>query len=204
MAFTRKFLTAMGIEPDKVDEIINAHVEVTNGLKEDIEKYKADAEKLPGVTKELEDAKAQLKDLDKEDAYKVKYEALQEDFAKYKKDIEEEKEKTSKSDAFRELLKSIGISEKRIDSVMKVSGDAISKLSIKEGKIENSEELEKSLKEEWSDFIVAEGGKKGASVSTPPRGSSGKTLTRDEIMKIEDTTERQAALKEFLMKQEEE
>ena len=33
MALTRKFLKAMGIEDEKAEEIISAHVETVNGLK---------------------------------------------------------------------------------------------------------------------------------------------------------------------------
>lgn len=46
MALTRKFLAALGIEDDKADGIIQAHSDTVNGLKDEIEKYKADAEKL--------------------------------------------------------------------------------------------------------------------------------------------------------------
>lgn len=204
MAFSRKFLTAMGIEPDKVDEIINAHVEVTDALKDELAKAKVDSEELSKVTKELEDARAQLETYSKEDSYKVKYEAKKEEFEKYKKDIELEKEKTTKSEAFKELLKTIGISEKRIGAVMKVSGDAINGLVLKDGKIADAPKLEESLKEEWADFIVVEGGKKGAEVPTPPRRKDAATLTREDILKIEDTAERQAAWKEYLEQQEEE
>ena len=53
MALTRKFLSALGIDADKVDEIINAHTETVDALKNERDKYKADAEKLPEVTREL-------------------------------------------------------------------------------------------------------------------------------------------------------
>ena len=33
MALTRKFLSAMGVEPDKIDEIINAHQETLADVK---------------------------------------------------------------------------------------------------------------------------------------------------------------------------
>ncbi len=84
MALTRKFLAALGIEDAKVDEIIQAHTDTVNGLKEEIEKYKGDAEKLPGVKQELDALKA---DREKEgkDPFKVKYEAIKEEFDKYKK-----------------------------------------------------------------------------------------------------------------------
>ena len=35
----------MGIEADKIDEIIDAHTEVTTSLKQERDSYKADAEK---------------------------------------------------------------------------------------------------------------------------------------------------------------
>ena len=57
MALTRKFLAALGIDNDKVDEIIQAHTDTVNGLMDEIEKYKADAEKLPAVEKELKELK---------------------------------------------------------------------------------------------------------------------------------------------------
>jgi hypothetical protein len=57
MALTRKFLSALGIDADKVDEIINAHTETVDALKNERDKYKADAEKLPEVQKELDGMK---------------------------------------------------------------------------------------------------------------------------------------------------
>ena len=88
MALTRKFLSALGIEDDKVDEIIGAHTETVNALKEQRDSYKADAEKLPTVQKELDDMKAAAEKNGK-DAYKVKYDALKEDFDKFKADLKE-------------------------------------------------------------------------------------------------------------------
>ena len=40
MPLTRKMLSAMGIDEDKQDEIINAHVEVVNALKEERDRSK--------------------------------------------------------------------------------------------------------------------------------------------------------------------
>ena len=40
MALTRSFLKALGIEEEKIGEIINAHSETVSGLKAEIEKYK--------------------------------------------------------------------------------------------------------------------------------------------------------------------
>ena len=66
MSLTRKALSAMGIEDEKIDQIIEMHTDVTNALKEERDTYKADAEKLPAVQKELNELKdtaAKVKDL---------------------------------------------------------------------------------------------------------------------------------------------
>ena len=203
MALTRKFLSAIGIDADKIDEIISAHAETVDGLKEEMATFKTDAEKLADVTKKLEVANAKIEELSKEDSYKVKYDAIKEEYSKYKKDIEAEKVKGSKTEAFKELLKNIGISEKRIDSVMKVSGATIDSLVMEDGKIKDADKLKASLKEEWDDFIVTDGGKEGADVSEPPANGGSKAKSMDEISKIKDTSERQKALKEYLLAKEE-
>lgn len=57
MALTRKLLKGMGLTDEQVDTIIEAHTDTVDGLKADIGRYKADAEKLPGIQKELDDLK---------------------------------------------------------------------------------------------------------------------------------------------------
>ena len=165
MALSRKFLSAMGIEADKIDEIINAHTETVDGLKDELAKYKADAGKVPAIQKELDDLKAAA-EKDGKDPYKVKYEAIKEDFENYKKDIAAKEEKTAKSAAYKALLKEAGIAEKRLDAVLKVSDIDGVKLG-KDGKIEDADKLLESVKTEWADFITKET-VKGADPATPP------------------------------------
>lgn len=197
MALTRKFLSALGIEAEKVDEIIQAHSETVEALKEERDSYKENAEKAEKLQKELDSTKNKLAELSKEDAYKVKYDALKEDYDKFKKGIETEKIKHEKTEAFRKLLKEVGISEKRIDAVLKVSGSNIDALEFEEdGKIKGIDELKKAIASEWADFIVTDDGKKGADVSNPPANNGGKVRTKEEIMKIKDVAERQQAMLE--------
>lgn len=193
MALSRKFLAAFGIEEDKVDEIIKAHSETVDALKEERDAYKEKAEKFDKAQSDLEEIK---KNLSNDDTYKVKYEALKEDFDEYKKGIEVEKIKNSKTAAYKQLLKDIGISEKRIDAVARLV--ELDKIKLdKDGKIEGVDDLKKSLAEEWSDFIVKDG-KEGAGTSTPPEKSGSTTKTKDEIMQIKDTTERQKAWGDYI------
>lgn len=197
MALSRKLLSALGIEAEKIDEIIKAHAETVDALKEERDSYKDKAEKFDAEhdkVAKLEKKVEELNDSNK-DSYKVKYEAIKEEFADYKKGIESEKSKAEKTNAFKALLKEIGISEKRIDSVTKISDIDSIKLD-KDGKIEGVDELKKSLSEEWADFIVKEGSK-GANVANPPVGNGGtKTMTREQIDAIKDTAERQRLMLE--------
>lgn len=191
MALTRKFLSAMGIEQDKVDEIINAHVEVTDALKEERDMYKADADSLAEVKKELADAKAALEKGGK-DAYKVKYEALKEDFDDYKKKVSEKEAHSKKEAAYRDMLVAVGVSEKRIASVLKVSDvDAIE--FDDDGNVKDADGIKKGIKEEWADFIVSTT-QQGAKTATPPAGNGKAYKDASEIMAIKDPTERQQAI----------
>lgn len=185
MALTRKMLKAMGIEDEKIDQIIEAHTETVEGLKQ----YKEDAEKLVSVQQELDDLKAKGTD----DGFEKKYNDLKKEFDDYKADVEAKESNAKKSEAYRKLLKEIGVSEKRIDAVMKVADLSNVKLD-KDGSIKDAGDVKKAAKEEWSDFIVTEG-EKGVETETPPSGGTAK-MSREEILKIKDTTARQKAIAE--------
>lgn len=200
---TRKFLSALGIEDDKADEIINAHRNTVDPIKEKLDQYKADAEKLPAVQRELNEAKEAMANGDKS-PYKVKYEAkveelteLQRQFDDYKADVDAKAITAQKKEAYRQLLKNAGINEKRIDAVLRVSDIEALKLDA-DGKLKDADKLTEAIKSEWSDFIV-EKTEQGANVSNPPQGNGGgEVLTREEILKIEDTAERQDAWARFI------
>ena len=179
MSLTRKMLKAMGIEDEKIDQIIEAHTDVTDALKADRDKYKADAEKAYDLERELEDARKDADAKGKDgSSYKEKYESEKAAFDKYKKDVEAEQTKAKKVAAYKELLKKAGVSEKRIDSIIKVT--AVDDIELKDdGTIKDADEKEKAIKEEWSDFIVKKS-EEGAGTETPPAGAGegGRTLSR--------------------------
>lgn len=165
MSLTRKMLKAMGIEDEKIDQIIEAHTETVDALKEQRDNYKADAEKLPEIQKQLESANEQIEIVGK-DSWKVKYDALKEDFDAYKADQTAKATRTAKENAYREALKAAGISEKRIESVLRVSD--VDGVELDEnGKIKDTDKLVESLKTEWADFIPTTT-QTGAQTATPP------------------------------------
>ena len=98
--------------------------------------------KLPGVQKKLHDL---LENPDEND-WKEKYEEEHTAFGNYKKDLEAANAKKSKQDAYRAILKEIGVSGNRIESIIKSTN--VDELKIKDGKLDNSEELMKAAKEE--------------------------------------------------------
>ena len=193
MALTRRALKAMGIEDEKIDEIITMHTETVDGLKADVAKYKADAETLPEVQRQLETAQNDL-EAGKKDSWKVKYEAIKEEFEGYKSEQTKKETRAAKEKAYRELLKQAGVSEKRLDTVLRVSDVDGVELDDK-GAVKGSDKLVEGIKSEWADFITTTS-TKGADTANPPANRGGNAMTRDEIFKIKDATARQAAIKE--------
>lgn len=181
MALTRKALSAMGIEDDKIEQIIEMHTETVNALKDERDKFKADASKLSEVEKELEEVKEFAKSGEKS-PYKKKYEdavaakeALQKEFEDYKTAEQTKATKDKKAAAYKQLLKEAGISEKRIDSILRVSD--IDSLELEEdGKLKDADKHSESAKKEWADFIETTG-TKGADTATPPNNTGGETKT---------------------------
>lgn len=202
---TRKMLKAMGIEDEKIDQIIEAHTEVTDALKADRDRYKGEAEKI----QTLEDEKAALqkekdalqkekdglqKKADDAESYKEKYNSEHKAFEDYKADISTKQIRAKKTDAYKGLLKQAGVSDKRFDAIVKVT--AIDDLEMDDdGKIKGSEDVVKSIKENWSEFIETES-TKGASTGNPPKNIGGQTMTKEDIMNIKDRNERQKAIAE--------
>lgn len=192
MAFTRKMLKAMGIEDEKIDQIIDAHSETVDALKADRDAYKEDAAKLAAVQKELDALKAKG-----DDGYKAKYEAEKAAHDALKADIAAKETKKAKTDAYRELLKGANIDEKRIATILRAEAPTIDKIELDaDGKIKNAEQYTESIKSDWADFVVTQSAK-GASTATPPaNGGAATTKTKEDILKIKDAGERQKAIAE--------
>jgi hypothetical protein len=115
MALTRKLLKSLSLEESVIETIIDAHTETVDALKDERDTYKANADKLPGVQKELDDLKKDGGD------WQTKYEKEHTDFEAYKNEQTAKATKATKDAAFRALLKEAGIPDKRLDVIMKVT-----------------------------------------------------------------------------------
>lgn len=182
MALTRKMLAAFGIEQNVIDQIIEAHVEVTDGQK-----------------KEIEDLKKQVETLGKSGE---NYEKLKTEFETYKKDMTEKETTAKKKELLTKIAKDAGLSEAGVAKAVKYSD--LSTLEIDDdGNAKNAKDILKSLKEEWGEYVQTKK-TEGAKTPTPPANTNTThALTKAEIMKIKDTTERQKAWGEYLRAQKE-
>jgi len=183
LAITRKLLKGMGLTEEQQDTIIEAHTDTVNGLKADVDRYKADAEKLPGVQKELDDLKGKG-----DDGYKDKYESEHKAFEEYKKTVDAEKTSAAKEKAVEAVLKKIGVSEKRLQSVAKLAkaDGLLDALELDDdGAVKEADKLEKSLKDSYSDYIVTTS-TQGANTANPPANSGGAKLTMADIYKKDE------------------
>lgn len=183
MAITRKLLKGMGLTEEQQDTIIEAHTDTVNGLKADVDRYKADAEKLPGVQKELDDLKGKG-----DDGYKEKYESEHKAFEDYKKTVDAEKTTAAKEKAVEAVLKKIGVSEKRLQSVAKLAkaDGLLDALELNDdGAVKEADKLEKNLKDSYSEYITTTS-TKGADTPTPLANSGGANLTMADIYKKDE------------------
>ena len=170
MALTRKMLEAMGIENEKVDQIIEMHVESIDGLKAERDRYKAGAEEAEGLRKQLDEAK---KAGEGAGEYEEKYKAAVKMLDDYKAEVAGEKAAAEKRGLYRKLLESAGVDPKRIDTVLKVSD--LDGVTVKDGAIEDADKLTEGIKADWSDFIATTT-VKGADVAHAPQGAGGKDI----------------------------
>lgn len=197
MALTRRLLKGMGLTEEQVDTIIEAHTEVTDGLKEQIKQYKTDADKLEGVQRELDDLKSAG-----DGGYKSKYESEKAAHDELKASIAKEKAYASKESAYRELLKAVGVKDKFIDTIIRAEKSTIEGLKIEDGKIEGSDTLTEAAKTNWGDFIGTQQ-VINTRIENPPTNTGGAKMTKAEIYAKDEhgryklsTAERQKALAE--------
>ena len=196
MSLTRKMLKAMGIEEEKIDQIIEAHSETVDSLKADRDSYKEDAEKLKDVQKELDELKAKG-----DDGWKEKHDKLKGEFDTYKKDVEAKEAHNKKVEAYKAILKDANLSEKGVEKAIKYADWDKIELDA-DGKLKGANDHIKAVREEWAEYVTTTT-TTGARTSTPPANNGGAKLTKAEIYARDEhgryklsTAERQKALAE--------
>ena len=197
MALTRKLLKGMGLTDEQVDTIIEAHTDTVDGLKADVSRYKADAEKLPTVQKELDDLKAAG-----DGGYKEKYEKEHKAFDDFKADITAKETKAAKEKAVKAYYESKNITGDNLTIALRGSGAEIDGVELDGDKIKDTAALDALVSGAFAK-LVSTTTTKGANIANPPAGGSPGTMTKADIYKKDDhghymlsASERQKALME--------
>lgn len=195
--FTRAEIRAI-IGEACTDEIENKlvalHLGVVDPLKDDLQKYKTEAEKIPGIQKQLDEA-------NKGGDYKEKYETL-------KNQIEGEKTQKAKEKAARAHLKSKGITDDAsLDLAMMAASGEITKLEMDGEKIKDTKGLDGLLSGTLAKLVThtqTEG------TRTPNPAGTGGGSNYGDIYKKDDkgryvmsTAERQKAIAEKMANESE-
>ena len=178
MALTRKLLKGMGLTDEQVDTIIEAHTDTVDGLKEQVKTYKADAEKLPNVQKELDDLKAAG-----DGGFKEKFEKEHSDFENFKKTIQEKETKAAKESAAKAFFESKGITGNSLEIAMRGSSAEIAALDLDGEKIKDSSALDALVNGTFK-ALVSTTTTKGANIPNPPVTAPNKAYSADDIRKM--------------------
>lgn len=188
MALTRKMLKAMGIEDEKIEQIVDEHSESVEALKHQRDEWREKAEQAEKEAGERSEA---------DDGWKSRYEAEKKAFGDYKAQAEAKAAQAEKRRLYRSELEALGILGKRADAVVKATD--LSGLKVEGGKLADPESVRASIESDWAEFIPRKR-TEGADVPNPPQGGKA-TKTRAEIAEMKDPKERQAAYAELLAKE---
>ena len=156
---------------DIASKLISLHRTVVDPIKDQLDdakrdatKYKAEAEKVPGLQKDLDELK-------KGEDWKAKYEKADKDLKDYKDQVAREAETAKVKAAYKKLLTEEKISEKTLDSILNATD--YSKMKLKEdGSLDEIEDLKKDIDSRWGGFKVAQR-QRGEKVDNPPPGNNG-------------------------------
>lgn len=187
MAFTREFIRRAakdsGVEIPKEfeDALVSEHLSARDAyadgqVKDALEKNKpADAPKV----KDTEE-----------------YKKLKQEFDDYKAEVSGREAKSAKERAARAFFEGKGITGKSLDIAIRGCGAEIDALELEDGKIKDDSALDALVKDTYSG-LVSTTVTRGAQTANPPV-NNGTAKTKEQIMGIKDTAERQREIAQNL------
>lgn len=204
MSLTRaqitEILSKAGVPADNMDsaikEIIAGHTASVDALKEKITNLE-DANRTAETTKtELEKAKKDLRTaqdaLKEAQPYKEQYENEHKAFEAFKADATAKEGKAKADTALTKLLTDQGYSAAGIAKIIKYGG--FTPEFDDKGNITNTDAIMQSVSSEWGEYHNSPVKTEGVQTAQPPATKSS-GMTKDDIMKIKDPTERINAIK---------
>lgn len=190
MSLTRKMLKGMGLTEEQADTIIEAHSETVDGLKE----------KLSAAEDKAKNAEATQAELDKLKAkggidYEAKFNKEHSDFEAFKKSVADKETQAAREKAAKAFFEEKNITGANLSIAMRGARDEIAALELdSNGAIKDAKSLEALVSGEFSGLVVTSS-TRGVQTSTPPNNTGGK-MTKEDILKIKDTSARQKAIAE--------
>ena len=157
------------------NRLVALHLGVVDPLKDDLTKYKADAEKLTGVQKELDDLKAAG-----DGGYKEKYEKEHSDFEAFKADVTAKERKAAKEKAVRAYFESKNITGSNLDLAMRGCGEEMAALVMDGDKIKDTTSLDALIDGAYKSLVYTKH-TQGANPANPPANNPAKNYTTAEI-----------------------
>lgn len=189
MALTRKLLKGMGLTEEQIDSIIDAHTDSLEGLQSKVKTLEAEAA-------EAKDLKKQLEDLKGGKDWKAEHDKVKKELDDYRAEQQGKELSAKKRAAYKALAEKGNIDPKRIETVLRADRDKIEALELDDkGEAKDADKLLEGIKADWADFVTTTV-KKGVNNAKPPKSEGGGSMTKDEIMAIKDTAQRQAAIAE--------
>lgn len=200
MAFKRNDLVGLGIEPDKIQILIDWHMETVNALQAKIDESKGNSDELVKAKAELEQAKKDLKAANdkvtayEKDDYKGKYESEKAAREKLESDIANKETNAKKDNALKALLKDKKYSDEAAKLIVR-KGGYTDKIELDEnGGVKNADSILGDVQNDFSMF-TPKISNQVVNPAAPPANSGGaKKPTKEEIMNIKNTEERQRAM----------
>lgn len=160
MALTRKALKAMGIDDEKIDQIIEMHTETVNALKDEREGFREKAEQYDAAKKELDGLKGG-------EDWKAKYNAEKKAFEDFKKDVLAKEMAAVKESAVKAYFESKGIKGSNLEIAMRGARDEIAALELDGEKIKDVASLDALVAGTYKGLVVTQQ-TKGADPVSPP------------------------------------
>ena len=158
---------------DIAAKLVELHRGVVDPLKDELDtakrdatKYKTEADKVPGLQKDLDEAK-------KGEDWKDKYEKEHQSFEDYKTKVAQDAEAVKVEAAYKKLLTEEKVSDKAMTLIIAAKKAEFSKMKLKEdGTLDGVEDLKKEINEKYADFRVSQR-QRGEQVGNPPAGAPG-------------------------------